>query len=367
MKKRLALALWLYTRLLSFYPAQFLAEFQDEMVSVFAAMLGEAAQVGAFPLLKVCLRELRDFPLNLLRAHLKEGSMVKMLRSQPVDNSLRLALGLGLAGLFSELLSLLLLPLSLNADIIGELQGLYFDFFKNEHGIGIVAWLPDVLNSILAGLVLGLFLALLFAERSKYARYMIIGLLGWFLHRAGTDIFLYSANLDFYLSPQQAIYFSQAKMILAGAFLGLTIVVARSEKNAGVRLLAAGAILYPLLTFVYIRLLFKLYLYTNPVIFIALLSLAAVCVASVFLIAIKSTDNRKLLWLVVAGALGYPFLTNIGPLFVARLYLPASPLEFSWPGIFNIALNQGVYGLLFGLLFGLTLGIQKNSAAYVKT
>jgi len=66
------LATRLYARLLRLYPRGFRAEFTDEMQATFAAAAAEAAGRGRLSLVTVCLRELRDWPLVVIRAHLHE-------------------------------------------------------------------------------------------------------------------------------------------------------------------------------------------------------------------------------------------------------------------------------------------------------
>lgn len=58
-----------YRRLLRFYPPAFRAAFADEMQEVFAQQLAEAAGKGSVHLALACLRELKDYPLNLIREY----------------------------------------------------------------------------------------------------------------------------------------------------------------------------------------------------------------------------------------------------------------------------------------------------------
>lgn len=73
-----------YRRLLSLYPARFLAEYASEMEAVFAQAIGEAARQGHLALVWRGWRELRDLPLAALREHWrerigKEGFMTSLL------------------------------------------------------------------------------------------------------------------------------------------------------------------------------------------------------------------------------------------------------------------------------------------------
>jgi hypothetical protein len=62
----------LYGWLLRLYPRAFRAEFADEMLDVFRQAVQDAARIGAAPAAMVLLRELADFPFNLLLEHLRE-------------------------------------------------------------------------------------------------------------------------------------------------------------------------------------------------------------------------------------------------------------------------------------------------------
>lgn len=56
----------LYARLLWLYPRRFRAEFAEEMQAVFAEAIADAAGRDTASLIKVCLQEIKDFPMNLL-------------------------------------------------------------------------------------------------------------------------------------------------------------------------------------------------------------------------------------------------------------------------------------------------------------
>ncbi len=64
-----SLLIYLYVWLLRWYPANFRAEFREEMTTVFAQAMIEAAGRGRWAVTAVYLRELRELPLNLAREH----------------------------------------------------------------------------------------------------------------------------------------------------------------------------------------------------------------------------------------------------------------------------------------------------------
>lgn len=59
----------LYALLVRLYPRKFRDKFADEMQSVFADSIAEAAQRGLAALIALCLQELRDLPGAILREH----------------------------------------------------------------------------------------------------------------------------------------------------------------------------------------------------------------------------------------------------------------------------------------------------------
>ncbi|NDJ60922.1 MAG: hypothetical protein GYB67_07335 [Chloroflexi bacterium] len=62
----------LYGLLLRLYPPGFRQTFAAEMLDVFTEALAAASQRGRGAVVALWLRELRDFPLSLLRAHRHE-------------------------------------------------------------------------------------------------------------------------------------------------------------------------------------------------------------------------------------------------------------------------------------------------------
>lgn len=65
----------LYRLLLYLYPRRFQEEFGVEMTAVFAARLADASEAGWWRVTAVCLRELRDLPLNAVREHWRQLTM----------------------------------------------------------------------------------------------------------------------------------------------------------------------------------------------------------------------------------------------------------------------------------------------------
>lgn len=299
--------------------------------------------------------------------------MLKVLRSQPVNYGLRGALGFGLAfGLAIIIGAFVSLKLWAEDDsIIGLLQVYVYDLFHTEHGLELISWIPSALGSLVTGLFLGIVVAFLFADRSKYARYILVTMLCWFLHDAVESILMNSVGLGFFLGDRHMIYFMRALSILSGASLGLIFYVAKSEKQDPSRMLIMSAFGYPMVAYLYLQLLFKLSLVETPWMFIALMLLMIVYIGGIILIAVKSESSPKVPWLVVVGLIGYPLLPYAGHYFAYLLSLlihspyprqmPVGSPDY-WRLMVAVALEQSIYGILFGMLIGLVFGLQKKSS-----
>jgi hypothetical protein len=96
----------LYGVLLKVYPPEFQKEFGAELKGVFGQALDAAAERGCLEITAVCVRELRDWPLAVIRAHLretKEADMAKPMRITTGDE--RISWLVALAGLWPFLLA----------------------------------------------------------------------------------------------------------------------------------------------------------------------------------------------------------------------------------------------------------------------
>jgi hypothetical protein len=71
--------LWLNKRLVRLYPAAYQEEFADEMLDVFTHVVSETAEQGNTKLISIILREIRDYPVNLIREH-----WLNLTRKEPV-------------------------------------------------------------------------------------------------------------------------------------------------------------------------------------------------------------------------------------------------------------------------------------------
>ena len=116
-----------------------------------------------------CVRELVDFPINLLRTHLGNRRVFRLLRLQPINFGLRGALAYGVVFLLgfpmsifvNEKLFFWLYPM------VTRLQVLYFETFHAERGFDWILWIPSVISSLLTGLLLGIMVAFLCSDAAR--------------------------------------------------------------------------------------------------------------------------------------------------------------------------------------------------------
>ena len=76
-----------YALLVRLYPRKFRDKFADEMQSVFADSIAEAAQRGLAALIALCLQELRDLPGAILREHWQARSKSIMEKNRACHGS----------------------------------------------------------------------------------------------------------------------------------------------------------------------------------------------------------------------------------------------------------------------------------------
>jgi hypothetical protein len=366
--KKHRLLIKLYAFLLYLYPRSYRGEFAEEMLLDFSDMAADAGKKGPRSLILFCLRELVEFPINLLRIHWRDGHIARVFQSQPVNYGLRGALGFGVLYPLRAILigSFILDALGSPVDDspIWYLQALYFDLFHTWRGTEMISWLPGALHALVTGLFLGIVFALLFADRRKYPRYILVTAVCWLLHWTLYDVLMQSTNLVLFLGTRHDRYLEILFSVLSGAFLGVVPYVARSERRGPFRMLMLGALGYPLITYLYLQLLFRFSIIETPWMFIALLVLVIVFLGSVVLMAVTSGRTRGFPWLLVFAVIGYFLLS------------PGTYLLTSWLGAFTGVptfldgvphpLASSVYGMLLGSLLGVLLGFHMKSGRLQK-
>lgn len=94
-----------YKHLLRLYPRSHREEFAEEMLLDFSDMAMDAGKKGKLSLIGFCLRELIDFPANLLKTHLNNTSKVPNFRRGAGRNILRIAFTFGILLALKKLVS----------------------------------------------------------------------------------------------------------------------------------------------------------------------------------------------------------------------------------------------------------------------
>lgn len=350
----------IYGFLLHFYPTKFRTEFGEQMLLDFSELLGDASRKGLLGLIAFCLRELFDFPVSLLQVHLKEGSLYKVLRLRPVNYGLRGAIGFGIAFTLTAPLTTFVydhLSFSLGATAI-YLEPLLYGIFHLERGSGFQFFISSALSSFFTDLLFGLLLAVLFAsERSQYFRYMITGFLGWLLYH--TMGFMFSAfNFWGFLTAPLYWWFNAMLMAFSGAVFGLVFMIVKSKRWAAIPWLLVGVFVYPLFFYMAAKGLFALSAFSITWRFVAASLLILTFIASVFVAAIRLDDQRRVPWVVVAGAIAGPG-SRLVLLAINNLTYPSwLSTDFT---LLPISITNGFYGILFGLLLGIGLGVHKEN------
>jgi hypothetical protein len=223
--------------------------------------------------------------------------------------------------------------------------------------------------SLLTGFVMGVLFAFLFGDRASYSRYILVGTLGWFLQSSVSLIFSLSYNIhlqSFLGTNEGASEFARLGIIssiLSGAVFGLVFLVAKSERPGPVLLMSAIAVAYPLIAYIY---LFNFQLFYTSWRFLSLAILLVIFVGGVFFIAVKSATERKLLWIIVAGAIGKLIVSYLF-FFVGQLIFgPSYNRGYSDTGMMERIAETIWYvaghGILFGLLLGIIFGLLKKNA-----
>lgn len=354
-----------YGLLLRLYPGSFRSEFEEQMLLDFADLATDASSQGLSSLIMFCLRELADFPVDLFRIHLKEGRMFKVLRSQPVNYGLRGAIGFGIGFAsitfigwwISRLLFAALDPMLQSYSIW------YWETFQNERWIWLFNNFVTLLSYGFTGIFFGLLFALLAGDSRKRGSYLLAGSLAWFIPNVISNVLSNSFGWSFYLNESQTNILGKLNLILDGMLYSAALVIADSNHKDSLRRLKLLAVLYPLGVYLYIKLLFYLWLEITELFFPALIILALILIGSLFLIIVR--NDRKFSWIILVGAVTYPFLFY-SVFHVIYSFLPAPMVGegINNQSIIDLSLNhaliEGILGMCFGLLLGLVLGFQKK-------
>jgi hypothetical protein len=296
MKRLLVILVKSYGGFLHLYPASFREKFEQEMLLDFRDMVEEAGKRGSVALLMVLLRELRDFPLNLLVAHLREGHMSGVFQRGPARGAFQGALALALA-LITMFTTIHLISTAMYG------QGWLF-LMRAAKSIGwslnfgptaqlMMAYLTYGMGALLGGIIL----AVCLWETHRIKLYVLAGVLGW-----------------------------------AGPLLIV--------RTIGSLLITASV---PL---------------RNTVLDYSWTILAGLGFGAVFSLILR--DRRKTLWLLFAGVFGYFIAQNLVLWLIAPLFPTNSAGSFNWMDLIYIAFMYGVMGTVIGATLGAVAGWSKR-------
>ena len=290
--------------------------------------------------------------------------MTRIFRSEPVNYGLRGAVGFAatwFAAVFLE--EFIYWKFNSFSDAIAEFL---FDVFHTGQGVQLVSLISLLVTAPAIGLLFGIMLAILFADRSKYSRYIIVSMLCWVLGFAGTAICVKTFDMELYLGARHVGDFMNMMTTFSMLSLALLFVVARSDKKWPYRALIAAALAYPLSLYLYIQLLIKAGWVETPIIFIALVGLVMIHIGGLFLIAIKCEDTPKIPWQFLVFALGYFIVPNIMRLIYLQFFpsfasVYSQPMD--WQYTFLMALRNAIFEVPLGIFVGIALAFQKKNAS----
>jgi hypothetical protein len=224
-----------YERLLKLYPADFHAEFGEEMTNVFASALHDVSRKGLFALSTVCLRELADFPKNLLREYAsrlgnKFGLKTPLPLLSPKQGASLGALGFGLG--FALLILLRALADPANNTIL-------VNFGSTWPRETLLFMLIGALGSAAIGAGSRSFLLM--------KRFVIAGTLGSGLGGSLGTLFLYlyyrfGMNGAIHQAPLLNILATLSVSIFLGALTGAALGLAQGIRQQVARLARVGAV-----------------------------------------------------------------------------------------------------------------------------
>lgn len=225
-----------YEKLLNLYPADFRAEFGEEMADVFASALQDVSRRDLPAMAAICLRELVDFPKNLMREYArilgnKFGVKAPPLRLlSPKQGASLGALGFGLG--FALLILLRALADPANSTILVNFGS---------------TWPYETLLFMLIGALGGGLIGAGSRSFLLMKRFIIAGTLGSGLGGSLGTLFLYlyyrfGMNGAIHQAPFLNILATLSVSILLGALTGAALGWAQGIQQQAARLARAGAV-----------------------------------------------------------------------------------------------------------------------------
>lgn len=365
----------LYGVLIRLYPGEFKREFADELHSVFTALAQDAASAGPLALVVFCLRELRDFPINLFHAHLEKNPMSRIFNADSVRFMLRgvFAFVVFLAT-YNVAFYLMMTQIDRNGTLFYS-SGFLADTYQAL--ILLTAW-------VMAAAIGGTIFAVIMGERPRVhwlATLAIVTSLPWTIPYTilGLNGQLSPAvfGLNSQFNPNQlelrsitdfeygSIWVKAVALLLFIAICSiLAFMLFREQTRFRWFVLATAAVWLP-------QLLTSEAFHLTPMVssmnetqlmiegLLINLTLGALLAA---MLGLLLKDRRKMVWLIAAGALLYPFVSD---LFYQQIYFRLMPPLFPMINFVTLdnltteqlALLSGVASAATGLLFAIPLAL----------
>ena len=239
----------IFNLLLHLYPTKFQHEYGEELQSDFDRLLEEARSVSSWEFLSVCLRELRDLPVNLLRTHLGKKRMYGILHSPSFRFGWKGALAFGVSFVVVNMLDRVI-----NTALV---QFVLFNFQvwmgdASQQTWDLANMLESVLSYSVASIVGGFLFAVIFTGKFRFWRFAGFGIIGFLVPGLIYRVLMFSTYINL---P----WFGWAMDAIVGLSLGAIIALFAESRPKKIALAGAGAILYPLLVNSSFRLIYSLF------------------------------------------------------------------------------------------------------------
>ncbi len=238
---------WIFSQLLYLFPRKFQQEFGDELRGNFTASLEEAPQISRWEFLAVCLRELRDLPINLLRTHFDRRRMNTIFHSPTFHFGWKGALAFGISFGAAKI------TWAVVNNVVSAYQFNHLACVVQMDGCQLAANVTsNLVSSIVGSLVGGCLFAVIFTGIKRFWRFARWGILAFLV----PDVIYWALVFTKLGSSQWPTYFGE---ILTGLCLGLIVATLAGSQAWKIVITAAGSILYPVLVEFFSRVTWKLF------------------------------------------------------------------------------------------------------------
>jgi hypothetical protein len=349
MNKLLQLLAALYGALLRFYPREFKLEFGYELRSVFMALAQDAASAGAPALAAFCLRELRDFPVNLLRTHLEKNPMSRIFDPESVRFALRSVLAfIVLLTTYSLSLFAIMVQMSNNA-IAFDIPGYFNDRSFHQVLVLVFAWL-------IASMIGGTIFAVIFGEHPRLRWPLVLAIVASLPWSVPYAVFQFNpSQLQVSMASFGENSVIMAIFLLLAAVVGI-LAIMLSREQARFRWFVLAGLLVWLPGMLSSQIYNLTFIKTDvPVQLLMALEDLALGAFLAGMLGLLLKDRRKMFWLIVAGVILYPLVSYAFQQINGWLLAPFFPMEgFTHE---QAVLGEAIASTILGLLFGLPIAL----------